>query len=436
MTWQRAARVGAGLMRAASAGLASNRTEHSARQNAKRKARLTAPPAPLPARTQTDAAFLTEESCTQYNVLKMARWLFQHTGDAGGWVQRSAARLATMRIGHCCAPLSSINHRPTIPILPHKPQSPAALADFHERAMLNGVIGVQKLRRQSHASHSQPHGHPHGHSHAHLLPPPGAAHTAAGEDVPGDASGGAAAAPRSQARSHGSSGGGGGAQVSATRRNDSHPHYTYAPRHSTHIHLHNSHFHNVRRLLWFMPCCHACNMEPATARVCLAPCAGSRAAPRAAPSRSRTCRASAWLCVLPAHCQPHPAVWWQGSVTVHIHVHGGMDEGEPSGEGGSGPALHGEQRRRLLAEAATAAAAAAEAGGHGLARPDNYKARLGLQLAPAICAPLWLGQASLPCLPCCHPAVPSQLAAPRLACTTLPPAAPCRLRPQTLIRLP
>ena len=32
---------------------------------------------------QTDAAFLTEESCTQYNVLKLARWLFRHTGDAG-----------------------------------------------------------------------------------------------------------------------------------------------------------------------------------------------------------------------------------------------------------------------------------------------------------------------------------------------------------------
>ena len=34
---------------------------------------------------QTDASALTEESCTQYNMLKTARYLFRHTGDPGGW---------------------------------------------------------------------------------------------------------------------------------------------------------------------------------------------------------------------------------------------------------------------------------------------------------------------------------------------------------------
>ena len=35
---------------------------------------------------QTDASALTEESCTQYNMLKTARYLFRHTGDPGRWV--------------------------------------------------------------------------------------------------------------------------------------------------------------------------------------------------------------------------------------------------------------------------------------------------------------------------------------------------------------
>ena len=43
--------------------------------------RLGSPAHPLP---QPDAAALTEESCTQYNMLKIARYLFRWTGDAGG----------------------------------------------------------------------------------------------------------------------------------------------------------------------------------------------------------------------------------------------------------------------------------------------------------------------------------------------------------------
>ncbi|GAB4818253.1 hypothetical protein N2152v2_005299 [Parachlorella kessleri] len=90
--------------------------------------------------TSPDAALITEESCTQYNILKVARYLFRWTGDA-------------------------------------------ALADYYERAILNDVIGVQRHppasqeeAAGSHESahhhhnhmHAHPHAHPHPHFHSHL----------------------------------------------------------------------------------------------------------------------------------------------------------------------------------------------------------------------------------------------------------------------------
>ncbi|EFN58808.1 hypothetical protein CHLNCDRAFT_56904 [Chlorella variabilis] len=76
----------------------------------------------------TDASRITEESCTQYNILKLARYLFRHTGDP-------------------------------------------ALADFYERAILNDVIGIQKIRDSAdnpqHSHHAHRHPHP-PHMAAHL----------------------------------------------------------------------------------------------------------------------------------------------------------------------------------------------------------------------------------------------------------------------------
>ncbi|KAL4441795.1 hypothetical protein ABPG77_003711 [Micractinium sp. CCAP 211/92] len=76
------------------------------------------------------AAQMTEESCTQYNILKVARFLFRATGEP-------------------------------------------ALADFYERAILNDVIGIQKMPHShqlgghSHSrGHRHVHTHPHSHSHA------------------------------------------------------------------------------------------------------------------------------------------------------------------------------------------------------------------------------------------------------------------------------
>ncbi|KAL4434022.1 hypothetical protein ABPG75_000463 [Micractinium tetrahymenae] len=68
----------------------------------------------------TGASQMTEESCTQYNILKIARYLFRFTGEP-------------------------------------------ALADFYERAILNDVIGIQKM---PHSHQLGGHPHPHGHSHA------------------------------------------------------------------------------------------------------------------------------------------------------------------------------------------------------------------------------------------------------------------------------
>ncbi len=137
-----------------------------------------------------------------------------------------------------------------------------ALADFYERALLNGVIGVQKLRRHSHAhshSHSHSHSHPHlpglvhSHSHGHMGPDPpllpGVLDTrpSGGEEEQGSVHTLGGSRP---SKDGGSGGGGSDASMhrhtDSTHRNDSHPHYEYAPRHTTHIHLHNSHFHNVR----------------------------------------------------------------------------------------------------------------------------------------------------------------------------------------------
>jgi hypothetical protein len=70
---------------------------------------------------QTDAGANAHESCTQYNSLKIARALFRWTGDP-------------------------------------------AVADFYERALLNGVMGVQ---RRPHTHISAPHAHAHLHSHSH-----------------------------------------------------------------------------------------------------------------------------------------------------------------------------------------------------------------------------------------------------------------------------
>lgn len=73
------------------------------------------------------ASQMTEESCTQYNILKVARYLFRFTGEA-------------------------------------------ALADFYERAILNDVIGVQKMphaHQLGGAAHAHAHGLGHPHSHVH-----------------------------------------------------------------------------------------------------------------------------------------------------------------------------------------------------------------------------------------------------------------------------
>ena len=77
---------------------------------------------------QSDAAANTQESCTQYNILKIARSLFRWTGDA-------------------------------------------AYADFYERAILNGVLGVQR-KPHSHApsaaAAAAAHTHTHTHTHSHI----------------------------------------------------------------------------------------------------------------------------------------------------------------------------------------------------------------------------------------------------------------------------
>lgn len=131
----------------------------------------------------------------------------------------------------------------------------AALADFYERAMLNGVIGVQKLRRHGHShghggSHGHGHTHGHSHSHPHLL-----AHTHSHGHTstdPSPLSGALDASASSGEAEQGSVHSVGGSDATthrhtdSTHRNDSHPHNEYAPCHTTHIHLHNSHFHNVR----------------------------------------------------------------------------------------------------------------------------------------------------------------------------------------------
>lgn len=103
---------------------------------------------------QTDASRITEESCTQYNILKLARYLFRHTGDPG----------RSMR----CASRTQRQHSlsPTCTCTPH-----AALADFYERAILNDVIGIQKIRDSAdnpqHSHHAHRHPHP-PHMAAHL----------------------------------------------------------------------------------------------------------------------------------------------------------------------------------------------------------------------------------------------------------------------------
>lgn len=56
----------------------------------------------LGSRAQQAHATETQETCTQYNVLKIARYLFRWTGEA-------------------------------------------AFADFYERAILNGLIGTQRI---------------------------------------------------------------------------------------------------------------------------------------------------------------------------------------------------------------------------------------------------------------------------------------------------
>lgn len=71
---------------------------------------------------EPNAGASTQESCTQYNMLKIARALFTWTGDP-------------------------------------------ALADYYERAILNGVIGIQKKPQAPGHLHS--HGHLHAHSPAH-----------------------------------------------------------------------------------------------------------------------------------------------------------------------------------------------------------------------------------------------------------------------------
>ena len=73
---------------------------------------------------QADNGRATEEICTQYNMLKLARYLFTWTGDV-------------------------------------------AFADYYERAILNGILGTQRMpHKHSHdelSSHSQSHSHGHGH---------------------------------------------------------------------------------------------------------------------------------------------------------------------------------------------------------------------------------------------------------------------------------
>ena len=75
---------------------------------------------------QADNGRATEETCTQYNMLKLARYLFTWTGDV-------------------------------------------AFADYYERAILNGILGTQRTPHEhSHnelSGHSHSHGHFHGHGH-------------------------------------------------------------------------------------------------------------------------------------------------------------------------------------------------------------------------------------------------------------------------------
>ena len=90
----------------------------------------------------------TQESCTQYNILKVARYIFRWSG----------------------AP---------------------AVADFYERAVLNGVIGIQrKPHAHSHGDHGHDHSHgigddhSHSHGHSHIREAHGG--RALGEQAPGD----------------------------------------------------------------------------------------------------------------------------------------------------------------------------------------------------------------------------------------------------------
>lgn len=80
---------------------------------------------------QTDNGRATEETCTQYNMLKLARYLFTWTGDV-------------------------------------------TFADYYERAVLNGILGTQRTpHKHSHddlSAHRHSHGHGHGNGNQHAAP--------------------------------------------------------------------------------------------------------------------------------------------------------------------------------------------------------------------------------------------------------------------------
>ncbi|PSC73151.1 hypothetical protein C2E20_3677 [Micractinium conductrix] len=149
----------------------------------------------------TDASYLTEESCTQYNMLKLARYMFRHTGDP-------------------------------------------ALADYYERAILNGVIGIQKRPHDhDHSRHSLAHSHGHGRTHS-------LAHSHSGSPSHAD-SGIDAATEQAVQQPDGVGGGGSGKHGSSdppppmrTGDKDSHDrsHSTKVDR-RTHIHIHTYHMH-------------------------------------------------------------------------------------------------------------------------------------------------------------------------------------------------
>lgn len=139
---------------------------------------------------QARAGASTQESCTQYNMLKIARRMFAWTGSPGtgvGWGSGGVCRVALPCSGLAMCVSTALQEASMLPspLQLHSPAFVAAghgcraghdharclfllaeVADYYEKAMLNGVIGIQ---RKPHAHDGNGHGPHHEHRHGHHM---------------------------------------------------------------------------------------------------------------------------------------------------------------------------------------------------------------------------------------------------------------------------